>query len=76
MFGDLNIAAEKSQVGDNLWQQVIAVAEMLIDLCELQRNRLSLVPRQIDVADRVPLVPYRANIAAGVDDCLHKRGNV
>jgi hypothetical protein len=76
MFSDLNITAEETQVGDNLWQQVVAVAELLIDLVKSECHRIPLVLRQIGIADRVCMVSNCTNIAARVDDCLYKRGNV
>ncbi len=56
-------------MGYNLQPQMVAVAERLIDLFKSRRNRLAIVGRQIDVANRVPEVADRTRIASRVDHC-------
>lgn len=65
---NLDIAADRPEVGDNLRLQMVPLAELLIDLANAWRDRLLLGRGQVSVAENVSNMADRANVAAQFDN--------
>lgn len=68
----VKISAHGSQVGDDLEEQEIAIAEFIVDAFELVRRGVHF----LEVAENVAVVPDGADVTAGLDHRVDKGGDL